>query len=58
MWRFPYRVIPQLPPQKLSAFVKGVDSQFAEERRTGLVRWLTILSAHPIISQDPAHEVL
>ena len=56
-WRFPNRILPPLPPQKLSAFVKGTDSNFAEARRKGLLRWLKTISAHPILSQDPALEV-
>ena len=41
----------------MAALVKGSDSNFAEERRKGLVRWLKILSIHPIISNDPSFEV-
>ena len=55
-WRFPNRILPPLPPQKLSAFVKGTDSNFAESRRKGLVRWLVTISAHPVMSSDPALE--
>ena len=46
-----------MPPQKLSALVRGTDSNFAEERRKGLLRWLKILSIHPILSIDPLFEV-
>ena len=53
-WRFPNRILPPLPPQKLSAFVKGTDSNFAESRRKGLLRWLVTISAHPVMSPDPA----
>ena len=52
-----HRIVPPLPPQKLSALVRAVDSEFAEARRKGLLRWLRLLSAHPIISNDPAIEV-
>ena len=52
-----HRIVPPLPPQKLSALVRAVDSDFAESRRKGLLRWLRLLSAHPIISKDPAIEV-
>ena len=55
-WRFPNRILPPLPPQKLSAFVKGTDSNFAESRRKGLLRWLVTISAHPVMSPDPALE--
>ena len=56
-WRFPNRNLPPIPPQKLSALVKGTDSNFAEERRKGLLRWLKIILVHPILCGDPATEV-
>ncbi|XP_023221676.1 sorting nexin-8-like isoform X1 [Centruroides sculpturatus] len=46
--RFPYRLIPQLPPKK----VMGADSQFLEDRRKALRRFLLLLARHPIISED------
>ena len=55
--RFPNRILPPLPPQTFSALVKGVDSDFAEARRKGLLRWLRILSSHPIVCMDPALSV-
>lgn len=55
-WRFPNRLLPPIPPQKLSALVKRTDSDFAEERRKGLLRWLKILMVHPVIGIDPAME--
>ena len=55
-WRFPNRILPNLPIAKLSALVKGTDSNFAESRRKALQRWLSTISAHPIMSQDPALE--
>ena len=56
-WRFPSRILPPIPPQKLSALVRGTDSNFAEERRKGLLRWLKIILVHPILGADPATEV-
>ena len=50
--RFPYRMIPKLPPAKLLANVVGVSSDFIDERRKGLVRWLTIVTSHPVIKAD------
>ncbi|XP_058798848.1 sorting nexin-8-like [Phymastichus coffea] len=47
--RFPYRLIPKLPPKK----IVGADSQFLEERRRSLLRLLTLIARHPIIGQDP-----
>ncbi|XP_054712523.1 sorting nexin-8-like [Uloborus diversus] len=46
--KFPYRMIPQLPPKK----VMGADNQFIEERRKALKRFLTLLARHPVISED------
>lgn len=54
LWHYPYRLITPLPPQKLTAFVAAVDSPFAESRRRGLARWLKLISAHPVVSKDPA----
>lgn len=47
--RFPYRLIPKLPPKK----IVGADSQFLEERRRCLLRFLTIIARHPVVSKDP-----
>ncbi|KAL1130761.1 hypothetical protein AAG570_012002, partial [Ranatra chinensis] len=49
--RFPYRLIPNLPPKKIGV-VFSVDAQFLENRRKGLLRWLTFFSRHPVISND------
>ncbi|XP_022905142.1 sorting nexin-8-like [Onthophagus taurus] len=45
--RFPYRIIPRLPPKKIVS-----DSHFLESRRRGLNRWLTLICRHPTISND------
>ena len=34
------------------ANVVGVSSDFIDERRKALVRWLTIVTSHPVISSD------
>lgn len=47
--RFPYRLIPKLPPKKMV----GADSQFIENRRKSLRRWLTLIARHPVLSEDP-----
>jgi len=52
LYRFPYRLIPKLPPAKLMANVVGVSSDFIDERRKALIRWLTIITSHPIVSED------
>ncbi|KAK9304741.1 hypothetical protein QLX08_003955 [Tetragonisca angustula] len=46
--RFPYRLIPKLPPKK----IVGADSQFLEERRRSLLRFLTVIARHPVVSKD------
>lgn len=48
--RFPYRLIPRLPPKKMNI---GSDAPFIEERRQWLWRWLSLISRHPVINQDP-----
>lgn len=46
--RFPYRLIPNLPPKKIIIN----DNQFLEERTRGLQRWLTLVCRHPILCHD------
>lgn len=46
--KFPYRMIPQLPPKKFM----GADSQFIEERRKSLKRYLNLVARHPVLSED------
>ena len=50
--RFPYRLIPRLPPAKLMANIVGVTSDFIELRRKSLERWLTIITSHPVLRED------
>lgn len=47
--RFPYRLIPKLPPKK----IVGGGSHFIEERRKSLRRWLTLVARHPALISDP-----
>ncbi|KAM7296534.1 sorting nexin-8 [Ixodes scapularis] len=47
--RFPYRAVPQLPPKRAMA-----DSQFIEERRRALKRFLTLVARHPVLASDKA----
>ncbi|XP_015608090.1 sorting nexin-8 isoform X2 [Cephus cinctus] len=47
--RFPYRLIPKLPPKK----IVGANSQFLEERRRSLLRFLTLIARHPVVNKDP-----
>ena len=44
--KYANRIVPRPPPKQLM-----IDS-FIEERRTGLQRWLRLLSQHPLISSD------
>ncbi|KAG5682354.1 hypothetical protein PVAND_011711 [Polypedilum vanderplanki] len=43
---YEFRMIPRLPPKLLML------SALLEERRSGLQRWLTLISQHPILSTD------
>ncbi|KXJ75730.1 hypothetical protein RP20_CCG011141 [Aedes albopictus] len=47
MERYPYRMIPLLPPKQLL-----LDS-LHEERRHGLQTWLTVVSMHPVLGCSP-----
>ena len=50
--RFPYRLVPRLPPAKLMANVVAVSSDFIGDRKNALVRWLTIVASHPVVGDD------
>ena len=52
MFRFPYRLTPRLPPAKLMANIVGVSSDFIDDRRKSLIRWLTIITSHPVFRED------
>jgi len=52
LYRFPYRMIPRLPPAKLMANIVRATSDFIDDRRKSLVRWLTIVSSHPLLRED------
>ncbi|GLH06083.1 AAEL000956-PA [Gryllus bimaculatus] len=51
--RFPYRLIPKLPPKK----IVGGGSHFIEERRKSLRRWLTLVARHPALELVPPETV-
>ncbi|KAI8644245.1 hypothetical protein BD408DRAFT_384094 [Parasitella parasitica] len=46
--RYPYRVIPNLPPKKLG----GRNDMFEERRRKGLVRFINSVARHPVLGKD------
>ncbi|XP_074647619.1 sorting nexin-8-like [Tubulanus polymorphus] len=46
--RYPYRMIPRLPPKKMM----GADRYFIEDRRKSLRRFLNAVVRHPVIGQD------
>ncbi|ESO94914.1 hypothetical protein LOTGIDRAFT_175283 [Lottia gigantea] len=48
MLRFPYRLIPRLPPKKMM----GANREFIEQRRRSLKRFLIIVARHPQINDD------
>ncbi|CEP15908.1 hypothetical protein [Parasitella parasitica] len=46
--RYPYRIMPNLPPKKLG----GRDDLFEERRRKGLVRFINSVARHPVLGKD------
>lgn len=48
LMRYPYRLVPKLPPKKIVA-----NNEFIEGRRRALRRFLNIVSKHPAMSYDP-----
>ncbi|CUM64217.1 uncharacterized protein PRCAT00001811001 [Priceomyces carsonii] len=50
--RYPFRIIPGLPPKKFTVG-SSLDSQFLQRRRRGLHRFLNQLIKHPILRQEP-----
>eukprot|EP00794_Sanderia_malayensis_P008844 gene8844-9792_t len=48
MARFPYRLVPKLPPKKI-----GASKEFIEARRRALKRFLVLVTRHPIMTNDP-----
>ncbi|XP_047143517.1 sorting nexin-8 isoform X1 [Hydra vulgaris] len=47
LMRYPYRIIPKLPPKKI-----GANKEFIEGRRRALKRFLTIIMKHPAMRED------
>ncbi|GAB5588904.1 Sorting nexin mvp1 [Umbelopsis nana] len=52
MKRYPFRILPNLPPKKLG----GMDGVFLDKRRKGLARFVNFLVCHPILGQDQVVE--
>ncbi|KAI7871808.1 hypothetical protein BDF14DRAFT_1962168 [Spinellus fusiger] len=52
MKRYPFRLIPNLPPKKLG----GLDTTFVERRRKGLSRFLHAIVRHPTLKKDKVVE--
>ncbi|KAF9911933.1 Sorting nexin mvp1 [Lobosporangium transversale] len=46
--RFPFRILPNLPPKRL-----GADEAFLERRLRGLTRFMNALVRHPVLRNDP-----
>ncbi|XP_066911561.1 sorting nexin-8-like [Clytia hemisphaerica] len=46
--RYPYRLVPRLPPKKIVA-----NTEFIEGRRRALKRFLVLILRHPAIGKDP-----
>lgn len=49
MKRYPFRLVPLLPPKRLQAYQ---DAAFMVERQVGLQRFLSIVLFHPIMALD------
>ncbi|WEJ92769.1 Sorting nexin mvp1 [Yamadazyma tenuis] len=49
--KYPFRVIPGLPPKKFNG--ASPDSQFLQRRRRGLYRFLNQIIKHPVLRKDP-----
>ncbi|XP_028406574.1 sorting nexin-8-like [Dendronephthya gigantea] len=45
--RYPYRMVPKLPPKKI-----GATKEFIESRRRSLKRFLNIVARHPVLNED------
>lgn len=45
--RFPFRLLPALPPKKI-----GPDQAFLDQRKRGLSRFLSFIASHPILKDD------
>lgn len=52
MKRYPFRILPNLPPKKLG----GMDNAFLDKRRKGLARFVNFLVCHPVLGQDQVVE--
>ncbi|KAF9974996.1 sorting nexin [Actinomortierella ambigua] len=48
--RFPYRILPNLPPKRIGA---AADEAFLEQRIRGLTRFMNALMRHPVLRNDP-----
>ncbi|XP_076460047.1 sorting nexin-8-like [Babylonia areolata] len=46
--RFPYRILPKLPPKKML----GANREFIEQRKKALRRFINIMARHPQIYED------
>ncbi|XP_064631538.1 sorting nexin-8-like isoform X2 [Lineus longissimus] len=46
--RFPYRMVPRLPPKKMM----GVSREFIEHRRKALRRYINLIARHPVMTDD------
>ncbi|GME98066.1 unnamed protein product [[Candida] boidinii] len=53
LWKkYPYRLIPELPPKKFSSTSSTSDTLFLQKRRRGLQRFLYEIMKHPILSKE------
>ncbi|CDK26571.1 unnamed protein product [Kuraishia capsulata CBS 1993] len=53
LWKkYPFRIIPDLPPKKFTIGTSSTDSVFLQRRRRGLQRFLNQVMKHPILSKE------
>ncbi|KAJ3280937.1 Sorting nexin mvp1 [Borealophlyctis nickersoniae] len=52
--RYPFRILPSLPPKRLGGMNSGGDGNaaFLERRRRGLSRFINVLANHPVLRED------
>ncbi|CAJ0879973.1 7775_t:CDS:2 [Entrophospora sp. SA101] len=57
--RYPFRILPILPPKKIgvNVFYFTHDEAFLEKRRKGLARFLNFIARHPVLKNDDLVEM-
>ncbi|CCF55955.1 hypothetical protein KAFR_0A05200 [Kazachstania africana CBS 2517] len=50
--RYPFRMIPELPPKKIGTSSTNLDPIFLQKRLNGLTRFINLIMKHPVLQQD------